>query len=99
MGNASSAIRQSGEATLRYLPSLSGGRAGMGVVLGSLSAIGFALALLTSAAAFPQEYPVKPVRIIVPFSPGGVTDNSARVIADTLGARLGQQVIVENRPG
>jgi tripartite-type tricarboxylate transporter receptor subunit TctC len=59
----------------------------------------FVAALLASTAAFPQEYPVKPVRLIVPFSPGGVTDNSARVIADPLGARLGQQVIVENRPG
>jgi tripartite-type tricarboxylate transporter receptor subunit TctC len=56
-------------------------------------------ALLASPAVFPQAYPVKPVRLIVPFSPGGVTDNSARVIADPLGARLGQQVIVENRPG
>ncbi len=49
--------------------------------------------------AIAQEYPVKPVRIIVPYAPGGVTDNSVRAIVEKLGARLGQQVNVDNRPG
>ena len=57
------------------------------------------LLLLHSIAGLAQEYPDKPLRIIVPFAPAGVTDNAARVIAEPLGARLGQQVLIENRPG
>ncbi|MGH8622179.1 MAG: Bug family tripartite tricarboxylate transporter substrate binding protein [Burkholderiales bacterium] len=49
--------------------------------------------------AFAQDWPQRPVRLIVPFPPGGVTDNIARASADWLTRRLGQNVIVENRPG
>ncbi|MBA2412536.1 MAG: tripartite tricarboxylate transporter substrate binding protein [Burkholderiaceae bacterium] len=53
----------------------------------------------TLPALAQSTYPNKPIRLIVPFTTGGVTDTSARVVADTLGKRLGQQVVVDNRPG
>ena len=58
-----------------------------------------AAAALIGVGASAQTYPSKPVRLIVPFTPGGVTDTSGRLIAEQLSKRLGQQVIVDNKPG
>jgi len=55
--------------------------------------------LLTAAPLQAQEYPSRPVKVIVPFSPGGAVDGPMRVIAEQLGKRLGQQVVIENKPG
>src|SRR5712692_9021171 len=57
------------------------------------------LALGASAAAAQATFPTKPIRIIVPYAPGGLTDVVARHYAEQLRADLGQQVLVENKPG
>jgi tripartite-type tricarboxylate transporter receptor subunit TctC len=58
-----------------------------------------ALAALGPSQAFAQAYPTKPVRLIVPFPPGGSTDIVARIVAQKLGERIGQPLVVENRGG
>jgi tripartite-type tricarboxylate transporter receptor subunit TctC len=65
-----------------------------------LQLAGSTLALpFVSRLAQAQAYPVRPVRLIAPFPPGGSIDLAARVVAQWLSDRIGQQVIVENRPG
>ncbi|HEY7238508.1 MAG TPA: tripartite tricarboxylate transporter substrate binding protein [Burkholderiales bacterium] len=57
------------------------------------------LASIWTNVSLAQSWPQKPVKVIVPFPPGGVTDSIARITADWLTHRLGQPVIAENRPG
>jgi tripartite-type tricarboxylate transporter receptor subunit TctC len=59
--------------------------------------VGLMLALTTAVAA--QDYPAKPVRIVVPFAPGGINDVVGRILATQLSARLGKQFVVDNRTG
>src|SRR5215467_2891762 len=54
---------------------------------------------IMSRFAWAQTYPTRPVRIIVGFTPGGTTDIAARLIGQWLSERLGQQFVIENRPG
>lgn len=59
----------------------------------------FALLMVLGSHAHAQEYPAKPVTVVVPFTAGGPTDVVARVVAAAAGVRLGQPMVIENRPG
>ncbi|MCO6419036.1 tripartite tricarboxylate transporter substrate binding protein [Siccirubricoccus sp. KC 17139] len=56
-------------------------------------------ALVAAGRAHAQAWPSRPITWIVPFTPGGITDTSSRLVAQPLGAWLGQQVVIDNRPG
>lgn len=58
-----------------------------------------ALAVVTQTAAAQAPYPSRPITFILPFSPGGATDTVSRALADDMGKRLGQPVVVENKTG
>src|SRR2546423_10388439 len=58
--------------------------------------LAFAVVPLTASA---QQYPTRPIKLIVPFAPGGNTDVAGRLIAEGIGPGLGQSIVVENKPG
>lgn len=64
-----------------------------------LSACVTAVTLAVSAQASAADYPTRPIRMIIPFPPGGTLDIVGRMLAEKLGTQMGQSIVVENRPG
>src|SRR5690606_35655541 len=99
-GLRAGSIQYNNKETPMLTPRLS--RRGHAALRADLAPLCAVLALAGSgaqAAETAQQYPSRPIRLIVPSSPGGVTDTGARLVADKPGQRLGPQVIVDNKPG
>src|SRR5437660_6834254 len=67
-----------------------------------MRATGWILGLILAAAAAPvaaQQFPTKPITLVVPYAPGGNVDISTRILQAGIGDALGQPIIIENRPG
>src|SRR5262245_5990886 len=65
----------------------------------SLQALAAVLLCASTLPTGAQSFPDRPIRLVVPYGTGGITDITARIVASEMGARLGQQVFVDNRPG
>lgn len=68
-------------------------------MFGRILGLGLVLMVSTPADLSAQSYPDKPIRLIVPFTPGGSTDATARIVGEAMSEVLGQPVVIENRPG
>lgn len=69
------------------------------IYLTSLALLAAVLVLVTGAAFAQAPYPNRPIKLIVPFAPGGAADTTARMVSEALAKQLGQPVVVENKPG
>lgn len=67
--------------------------------LGAVALTATLAAILAPASAWAQAYPNQPIRLIVPFAPGGAVDQTARTMSQALGKQLGQTIVIENKPG
>ena len=68
-------------------------------VFAMVASVATTLASLAAPAAFAQDYPNKPIRLIVPFPPAGTVDPVTRILAEVMSKSLGQQIVIENKPG